>query len=715
MTDPQPAPRLTLGELARLALAATEPAARVRLAGRLGRAARDADQMAAVADLLLAAGPPGNRLLLEWVARTPGPLPAAVVGKVTPVVAARHVPVAVRVAAAARLVRSVPDRRRSVLPIARAVSGGLPPLRKLERLRQLQHQVEHSRALDRLIDRRELRVKMDCPRCGVRLPRVDMVKHLWHDHGLWLDAGKVRSPQRAAEELQAEFAANSMPEAIDRAAVLAGPAALRCWLATADAPAEEMAPFRAAAAEHAAGLCPGCLAELPAPVPPLPPPLDLADGRLAGDGFAVEVGAAWVRTLTVRVPDRVLTFGFDRPVRLGPRGAGTLAALPVLVLAFAVAALLPPRVIQPFLVVAWLILVAAAVYGAVWFTRKPLPSADDRAFDVAWAVLARRLAEGTRGTRFLTRLCRTSAGRGDPVARSAVLSRVVERATATAAESDEALQLLAAARVLQVDDASRLGRDRAAGIAALVADGFTGAQPADFAEHAAAAFLDRTPPPDLAELARLRVLLIGAAFDALMRPRDLLNLWAVAPALRRTMAVEPAHRLGLLYGLWQIRTVRTWEKIGPADTAFELARVAPNLSGRVLRDFPDALLHVRTGNAADDLGPVLVCARGVVVAGRMTSDPEARVELARGGLELVFGPHRVRLSRRPPDGFVASLRGWLRFRANVLLPFIDGYLEPGPREVADRVLGPFSRKCRRCDTVSAVAVGKVGVAVRGPG
>jgi hypothetical protein len=453
-------------------------------------------------------------------------------------------------------------------------------------------------------------------------------------------------------------------------------------------------------------------------VPPLPPPLDLADGRLAGDGFAVEVGGgAWVRTLTVAAPDRVLRFGFDRPLRLGARGAAALAALPVLLAALAAAALIPPAVVQPFLVVSWAVVLAAAVSGLVWFTRKPPPPADDRAVDAAWSVLGRRLAEVPRGTRLLTRLCRTSARRGDPVGRSAVLARVVERAAAAAAESDEALQLLAVARVLQVEDEARLGRDRAEGIAALVAEAFAGQQPADFAEHVAAAFLDRAAPPDPAEAARLRVLLIGAAFDALMRPRDLLNLWAVAPGLRRAMAVEPAHRLGLLYGLWQIRTVRTWEKVGPADTAFELARIAPNLSGRVLRDFPDVLLHARPDPAAgDELGPVLVCARGVALGGRSTSEPDARVELVRGGrfggYELTFGRHRVRLASRPPEGFVESLRGWLRFRANVLLPFIDGYLEPGPREVAERVLGPFGRKCRRCGTVAAVAVGKVGVAIR---
>ena len=42
------------------------------------------------------------------------------------------------------------------------------------------------------------------PRCGVRLTREMMVRHLWHEHGLLLESGRVRSPQRTVEELKAE-------------------------------------------------------------------------------------------------------------------------------------------------------------------------------------------------------------------------------------------------------------------------------------------------------------------------------------------------------------------------------------------------------------------------------------------------------------------------------------------------------------------------------
>jgi hypothetical protein len=302
------------------------------------------------------------------------------------------------------------------------------------------------------------------------------------------------------------------------------------------------------------------------------------------------------------------------------------------------------------------------------------------------------------------------------VARAGILNRLIERAERD--EADDELRLLAAACLLQVEDGARLGRDRVAGVANVAAPGFRGDHPVVFAEYVADAFLNQDAPPDAGEVARLRVLLLAAAFDAGLKPRDLIDLWAVAPNLRRVMAIEPLHRLGLLHGLWSIRQARRWERVAPADSVYELARNAPNISGRVLGQFPDLLLFHRPDADTDrDLGPVLVCSRGVVVGGQTTADPDAEVRVAKGGrlgggYELVFGPHRLRLSRKPPDDFIDTVRGWLRFRASALLPYIDSYLTPGSRDVNERVLGPFRRRCSRCGTVSGVAAGKVGVPVR---
>jgi hypothetical protein len=715
---PEPQPRLTFGELANRVVAADDPEERGRLIIQLARGTRSEEQILAITDRLLSAGESGKRVSLEWVARIRGKIPASVVARVAPLLGDRSIPASIRIAAAARVLQALPDRIEVVKRTIRPLVAGLSPLRRLERLYQLQHQMERSRALDRLIERREPRIKMDCPRCGVRLPRIDMIKHLWHEHGLSLIRGKVRRPERNFEDLKSRHAESRDTTVLDRAGLIAGSDGLRAWAATNDLPADDLAPLLASAEEHRAGLCPGCLAELPEPLAPLLPPLALADARLGGDGYLVEIkGTDWFGTILVSTPaSMVAARGAGGPV-LGPRGTATVAAAAILLLGLLVVFLVPSSIIFRFAL--GTIGLAAVVYGLLSLLLRPPAPAEDRVIDAAWTILARRIIGSLTPTedelRFLTRLCRASFGRGDRDARTGDLSRVIESSESQASRSDAALRLLAAARVLQVEDGAVHGRDRVAGLAAVAAAGLRGEQPIEFAEYAAECVLGGDSNPDSGDRARLRMLLIAAAFEAGMKPRNLIDLWAVAPALRRLMAVEPLHRLGLLHGVWMMEKLRQWERIAPAETVFELCRIAPNRSGRTLVQFPDLLLDCLPAAGREDLR-ILICARGVAVGGVMLADPDSEVRVTGGqrrGYMLVFGPHRIPLERRPPRKFAGTVREWLQFRATVLLPFIDRYLAPGPAEITNRVLQPFVVRCR-CGVASAVAVGKRGRAVDRP-
>jgi hypothetical protein len=209
------------------------------------------------------------------------------------------------------------------------------------------------------------------------------------------------------------------------------------------------------------------------------------------------------------------------------------------------------------------------------------------------------------------------------------------------------------------------------------------------------------------------MLLLGAAFDAGLVPRDLLDIWAGAPNLARAMAIEPSHRLGFLHGVWRARAERPWETVAPAETVFDLARTAPPTAMRVLAQFPDLLLFHRPAPIVETtIGPVLVCSRGVSVAGHLVADPDAKIELEDNGHELIFGRHRIEVARPLPADLTVLLTKWLRFRAEVLVPFIDGYLAPGSSTVARRAIGPFCRRCFTCGTVSAVASGAIGRTVK---
>jgi predicted RNA-binding Zn-ribbon protein involved in translation (DUF1610 family) len=714
-----PSQRLTLRELATQVLATTDSDEQLRFIAELSRRSRTDEQIVAVANRFLGHGTSGRSPFLEWVSRVRGAVPATVLTRVTPLLSDETLSIPTRVAAAAKVLKSLPDTSEVVRPITHALTAGLSPLRALERLRQLQHQLEKSRSLDALIDRKEGRVKMDCPRCGVRLLRIEMLRHLWNDHALVLEHGKVRTLQWTVEELKAEHSQTHDTTILDRAATLAGPGGLRAWVARADLVAEDTAPLLATASERGAGLCPGCFGELP-PLAPLPPPLALANGHLAGDGYLVEVGGPdWLRTLTVAEPGLVIRSGPDLGRAMAPRGAASVIAGVLLLLAIG-AAVVPHHSAPLLRWVFGIIIAATFAYLIVRIFRKPLPDRSERAVDAAWTILTQFIADRKGSTRYLTRLCRTSLGRGDPHVRVALLNRIIAWVRPMVEDND--LRLLATALLLQVDDSSRLGRDRVNGVAALIATGLTGERPSQFGEYVAEAYLDRTPPPDPGERARLRILLLDAAFDAGLKPRDILDLFAAAPNLRRAMVVEPVHRLGLLYGVWSLRNAGRWERIAPADSVYELCRSAPNISGRVLLEYPDLLLYHRPTNptAAEELGPVLICARGVVVGGVMASDPYTEVEVVKAGrfsatTVFVFGPHRLSVSRPPADEFSKTVSAWLRFRVTALLPFIDRVLEPGPPEILARVLWPFRQRCSSCGTISAVILGRIGVPQRDPG
>ena len=74
------------------------------------------------------------------------------------------------------------------------------------------------------------------------------------------------------------------------------------------------------------------------------------------------------------------------------------------------------------------------------------------------------------------------------------------------------------------------------------------------------------------------------------------------------MSVEPLHRLALLHGVWSMGPARKWERIARADSVFDLCRSAPNISGRLLADYPDLLLRMESDGI--DAQQIAVLAKG---------------------------------------------------------------------------------------------------------
>jgi hypothetical protein len=611
-------------------------------------------------------GDPRERLvqLVVRLRAAPDAERPAIVEQLLPLFTESRIPLAVRMAAAARAIESLPDTVQAIRGVARAITAGLSQSRALHRLRHLQHLTEKAAALDTLVELRERKVKMGCPRCGVRLPRAEMAKHLWHEHGLTLVKGKTRSRVGAVDAIRREYATAGDPALFDRAAEIGGESAVRAW-AAGTASEDEALPLCRAAREHGAGLCPACFAEVPPHVSELPP-LAVAHGRVAGDGYVATATSAF-----------------------SPRMSATLAAAFVLL------------AVGGFVHFALGVVFAAAAYSLLFFIRTPRTSPDDRAIDAAWRKLASRLADRRDAARFLTRLCLTSIGQGDPMERANTLIRIISRARDNPAER----QLLAVALTLQMDDAGRYGRDRSAGIAELVAPAFGREQPTDFAEFVLAAYF--RVPRETSERERLRILLHAAAFTADLTPQDVLDLCDAAPHIAEAMRL-PAHHLALLYGVWVHRTARPWATVGEARSVFGLATTERTTAGKLLTHEQGLLLMCDTHPDVEaELGPVLITAGGVSVGGVVTLDPAADVHIQNDGRELIFGKHTLKLSRAIPATFATELKAWLRFRAEVLAVYPAMYLRNESRPLS-RLLASFAASCPACGTKCLPLVGAVG-------
>jgi hypothetical protein len=146
----------------------------------------------------------------------------------------------------------------------------------------------------------------------------------------------------------------------------------------------------------------------------------------------------------------------------------------------------------------------------------------------------------------------------------------------------------------------------------------------------------------------------------------------------------PLSRLGVQYGVWGRASTRPWDAVPGTGTVFELARAAPTVAGRLLREHPDLLLYHRPPGEDDPLAWVLVCARGVVVRGRLLAEADSEVRL---------------------DG---AARRLARIRSEVLLPLLDAALTPAPTHPS---LSPLVRRCA-CGADVFIAPGRMGRVAR---
>ena len=663
------------------------------------------DRSELACELLLAAGDKARTTFLQWLILLPSPIAEIVMARAVPLLSDKSLPARLRIFAAIRILRHIPDRMSAVRPVVKALVRGVSSERALVRLRFMQNRLAGCATLDTLISRRENRLKMDCPRCDIRLARPRMICHLWEQHALHLVDSRVTSILRWDKDLEAKYRESPSPEIIESAVFLSGTQGLRRWVAHRSN-SDDLDILRAAAKYRLTGLCPSCGSEISPALLPIPSPLVLSHGRLVGEGYEVSIGKEWWAMLRIAKPKGRSRHPLGWKQRFTRRPfAAMILYTTALFSVIAAGSMVPGFTLWAVVCIAFA-LSACLITASRPFDRKRL-SIPDQLIDAAWIHVAPRLVKKVIRTDYLTRLCRASYGRGNPDLRMRPINDIIERAEQI--DNPENLQLLAAAKVLFVFDGAEQGRDLTAGIAVLVKLGWAKGLSLTHLEYILECYLGSEPAPRNEELCRLKMLLLAIAFEEGLKPNDLLDLWGCLPTLQRAMLIEPTHRLSLFYGLYSIAASQPWMSIGHAETIFDYARNSPTSSGKLIEKYPDLLLIHRADATFDStLGPILICCRGVAFGGHLAADPAAIIEQQVDGLVL-YGSHRFQVDHRLSNDFLALLRQWLKFRTSILIPFIDAYRDASSPEILGRILQTILTSCPYCRSNIAVRVGKVGI------
>jgi predicted RNA-binding Zn-ribbon protein involved in translation (DUF1610 family) len=713
-------PNLSLEDLVRR-LSAAVRADQVRLFDSLIARTRSGTDSLKAFKLLAAVKPNGSRLALEYAARMPEPIPPAIVLFAAQALQDRSNPIPIRLVVAGKLLATLPDTPQAVGPVVRSVTAGLSRSKTLQRMIDLQSRVDKCNTLDRMVEANEKVVKLRCPKCPAKLTRTAFIRHLWHKHRLKFDRGLAVDPRAEVEQSVSTAATSDDPNAIDRAFELSPhyyPQSTLVQVLQAIASRQMMAGFPVpntltrSAADQSAGLCPTCLNPVPDPILPVPPSLAVGGGRLSGDGYAVEVtDTPTGRAITVITPKEERAETPAGSSRFDPRRFGVLMAVPVLTLGIIFVTLMPSRWVHPFIVALGVTILGWLLYLAGRFTRKELPTPDDVAVDIAWQSIVPELGKSKASARWLTRLCRASVDRGSALDRVKEMYDLTENAAVWADKGGVYLPLFAAVRVLDVCDGAAMGKDKANKLLSVFEPFFLGELPAGYAEAAAEIICTDRVLSD-GDAKRFAVLLTAAAFEATYTPLDLLRVLRFLPHLRILFGTPTADLLKMQYAVWRGRHSEPWAEVGRATTVFELAKSSPGVCRKMLAAHPDLLLRIDLpDSAARELGEVVLTARGLVVAGKLLTDPDGETELTRSprgsGWMLALGAQKINLDRKLDWNSVERIVNWLRYRLDKLVPLAEGADRINLDRIR-RVLTPLVQDCPLCGRACVCRTGRVG-------
>jgi hypothetical protein len=688
----------------------------------LARAAEQADASEYLLHRFLNRDANGQRFALEVAANLNVPLPATLIDDLVELVEQSRFPSRLRLAAASRIIRSIPESSPLIPRLIESFRTRVSPRRVVRRLRRLAALLPDQQQVRDALAEAEAGPSAPCPRCEARLGADEMVRHLWEKHRLLMENGRVREPWDLIGQWLGEYARSNRSEFLDRSCDLAqalDPAnglsrVHRLLLIGGSDDDEARALLRAEALEQNASLCPNCFALAPLPIQASPTPVVVGSGRVDGGGYRVDLSDRYLYTrLLVETPTNKLFVGPDPGRALTRRGAILLFLIPIVALACVFAVLPKLLGIAPVIPVGGLLLAAAVIYVGIAVSWPKTGDLSNRAVDHAWTLMVPRMIQyelRRPGAAFLAGLAEASRGRGDTEAREEPL----QKAIAALRKERGGIPYISPLSVLQITDDMKRGGDDLPAIANEVGESFDGALPLDHADRLLREL--RGDPKDRTRRARLRVLILARAFAAGLEAEDLRIIGQVCPVLGSSYASEDRDGVARLKLLWLYRPHRLWQRIGSATTVFDLARY-PRLAENYLRQRPDLLLFQASGGS-EETAPILVCEEGVVFRDLVITDPRtpikvrARSLVRGGGFELAI-EERVFRFREDPTLLARRLKGWAEFLFNEFLPRAR-MLARRRSEIGDRLLMQKATTCPECKRTFAGLVGEIGLTAIAP-
>jgi hypothetical protein len=664
----------------------------------------------------------GQRLALEIVLRLALPLANPVSRLVVPLIADERFPVPLRLNAAIQVLRSTKAGDALVNELLHRLIDGINPLRGVECLRFLALHVSNHPDIEQLRGDLEERSAIACPRCGIRLQRPDLVVHLWQAHRLLMDGSRARDPWKMIEDWLGDYARNGRKELLERSCELGqqlDPAGgltrvHRLLLVAGLTDAEARENLTAQAQGGRASLCPHCYALVSPAHDPLPPPMNLSHGRIAGNGWTVEVSDRYMFTrLFTASPDEILHDGPEPGRGLTQRGLAIVQTGPLVLLAFAAALLLPVSLLPPLTPVALIVLTALVLYLRI--RRRHVVGSDPayRAVDHAWRFLAPKMHSpefSPSDAKFLSRLAVTSFDRGTPELREQTLERVVKLTESEVVKGQVPCRDLAALRCLEIDDAIRLSRDPLPILVNDLTSCLLGDVPLAYGEQLLETWPDEAR--DRGQRARLRVLFCARAFEHGFEALDLHELGRISSIFGQAYASEDLEGLLRLRWLWNNRPARVWQQNGSASTVFDLARY-PTLGGQYLDSRPDLLLFqpMSVGSARESGAPILICEEGVVYRDIVIKGPDLPIQVksrSPSEFELTIGRHKLTFDQEPAL-LARRLQGWARFLFRQMLPAARNLVDKHDPARLRPLVRQKTLICPECHNPFLALRGEVGI------